>query len=297
LIIDLNGPLSDPFFGAVKQGADAAAGALGIDYQYSATANETNFVPDYSTLIRQAIGRHPSALVIGNFVPSAFDPLIKQAVAAGIPVVVMNTGLESWQADGAIAFVGAPPGSLGEAHGAGAVKAGVRHLLCVNHAPVNPALGQECQGAGAKLAASGGTMTELDIPTADNANPSAVTEDIHGFLASHSDIDGVMTLGSAISTDAIAAVKAAGRFGKVVIGTGDVSTADLQAVKSGDLGWVIDQQGYLQGFDSLQIAAQYVRYKIYPTQTIMTGGVVIDKDNVDAVLAVQTAHPGLRGAA
>ena len=48
-------------------------------------------------------------MVIGNFIPSAFDPLIRQVTSAGIPVVVVNSGLPSYQADGAIGYVGVLP--------------------------------------------------------------------------------------------------------------------------------------------------------------------------------------------
>lgn len=295
LVIMLNGPLSDPFFGSMKQGADAAAKALEVNYQYSAPPNLANFEPEYTTLIRQAIGRHPDAMVVGNFIPSAFDPLIKEATEAGIPVVVVNTGIESWEADGAVTFVGASPPALGEADGEAAQKAGVTNLLCVDHAPVNPALAEQCDAAKKVLAVSGGNVDVLNIPTADSENPSAVTQDIEGYLQSHSDTDGIQTLGSSIAEDARTAITNLGKEEEIVIGGSDVSTASLEAVKNGEMAWLADQQAYLQGFDSLQVAVQYARYKIHPIKPIETG-LIIDKSSVGEVLAVQEANPGLRGA-
>ena len=296
LVIMLNGPLSDPFFGSMKQGADAAAKALGVNYQYVAPPNLNNFEPEYTTLIQQAIGRHPDAMVVGNFIPSAFDSLIKEATSAGIPVVVNNTGLESWEEDGAITFVGASPQQMGESDGEAAGRAGVKNLLCVNHAPVNPALGEQCDAAKKALEADGGTAETLNIPTADSENPSAVTQDIEGFLASHSEVDGIQTLGSSIAEASQAAIRNQGKEGDIIIGGSDVSTASLNSVKNGEMAWLADQQGYLQGYDSLQVAVQYARYKIHPTKPIETGGLMIEKSNVDEVLAVQEANPGLRGA-
>ena len=106
-----------------------------------------------------------------------------------------------------------------------------------------------------------------------------------------------MTQGAAIATDAVTALGNLGKSGTIKVGTMDVSTAVLNDVKNGTLGWVIDQQGYLQGFDSLQIAAQYLRYKLAPTAPVNTGGLIISKSNVYAALAVQKQYPGLRGAA
>jgi simple sugar transport system substrate-binding protein len=296
LIIDLNAPLADPFSGPVKQGADQAAKDLGVNYEYQSTKDLSNFVPEYTALFRQAMGRKPAAIVIGNYVPDAFDPLIKEASGKGIPVVVMNGGLTTWRANNAIGFVGSSPEGDGTAAGKAAVKADVEHLLCVDHAPVNPALGQRCQAAKAELTAAGGTMDVLNIPVSDSTNPSAVTQDVRGYLSSHSQIDGIFTLGAQIATNAIAAVKAVDKAGKIAIGTLGNSTAGLKQVKSGELTWIIDEQPYLQGYYTVHIAAQYARTKMAPTEAIMTGGLIIDKGNVDEVLAVQEKYPGIRGA-
>jgi len=294
LIIDVNGDLANPIFPAVLQGTQAAAKELGINFQYSAPPNEDNFVPDYTALIKEAIARHPAAMVIGDFVPSAVDPLIKEATGAGIPVVVMNTGVNNWQADGALTFVGEDPSAAGEAGGAEAVKAGIHHLLCVNGEPANPYLTQRCHGTAKELAGAGGTMAELDIPLIDANNPVASTQAIQGFLSSHPDIDGVEALSSSLAVETLDALHNLGRTG-VKVGTFDVSTAVLQDIQSGKLYWAVDQQPYLQGFDSLQIAAQYVRYHIVPQSPIITGGRIITKSNADQMLAVQAQYPGLVG--
>ncbi|MER8479292.1 substrate-binding domain-containing protein [Mesorhizobium sp. M1163] len=295
-IIMLNGPLADPYFGAMKQGSDAAAEALGISYQYAAPSDIKNFVPDYTTLINQAIGRKPDAIVIGNFVPSAFDPLIKKASVAGIPVVVVNTGLNTWQEDGAIGFVGFVPEGLGAAAGGASLQAGVRHLLCINHAPVNPTLGVRCKAARERMAAAGGTVDELNIPFADSGNPAAVTQTIQGYLLSHSEIDGVLALGSAIANNAVVAVQKAGKTGKVTIGTVTLSSSVLDAIANGEITYAVDEQPFLQGFYGIAMASQYARYKVHPTAPILTGGLVIDKTNVNDVIAIQKQFPGLRGA-
>jgi simple sugar transport system substrate-binding protein len=280
----------------MKMGADNAAKQLGLDYQYSAAPDETNLGPDYATLLQEAISRHPVAMVVGDFVPTAEDPWIKKATAQGIPVVVVNSGETSWQADGALGFVGEDPYQAGEGAGKAAVEDGIKDLICVDSVPGNPALESRCQGAASAMKAVGGTVTVEDIPSADSTNPAAATEDIQGFVRSHPQADGVLTLGSAYATLALLALKNLGDTAKVKVGTFDVSTANLEAVKSGTLGFLVDQQPFIQGYYSLMMAAQYVAYKVAPTGPIDTGGFIINKTNVDAVLAVQNEYHGLRGA-
>ena len=295
-IIDISGPLSDPFFGAVKLGSDSAAKELGIKYEYSAAANENNLEADYTRLIQAAMGRKPDALVIGDYIPSAFDPLIKNAVAAGIPVVITNSGQSSWRADGAIAFIGEDPTQMGQTAGALEVSAGVHHGLCVDHVPGNPVLEQRCAGYASQIKAGGGDEVFLSIPPTDANNPQAVQQAISGQLSAHPQIDGIFTLGPAIAVDAVAAVKSAGKAGQIKIGTTDLSNQDLSAVKSGDMLFVLDQQPFLQGYYGLQVAVQFLKYKLAPGAPVVTGPFVITQSNVSTILDINRAYGGVRGA-
>lgn len=136
----------------------------------------------------------------------------------------------------------------------------------------------------------------LTIPLADGTNPTAVTQAIKGALQSDKAIDGIFTLGSAIALDALKAVDQVGRTGKVTIGTTDLSNADLEAVQQGKLMFVIDQQPYLQGFDSVEIAVQYIRYGVHPIGPVITGPLLITNANVAEVVEKNKAHRGIRRA-
>src|SRR6478672_5369470 len=71
-IIMGGGPLWDPFFGAMKKGADDAAKDLNVDYQWVTGTDPNNWMADYAKLLKQSASRHPSALVIGNYFPDSF---------------------------------------------------------------------------------------------------------------------------------------------------------------------------------------------------------------------------------
>ena len=295
-VIYLSGPLNMPLTIAFNQGMIAAGKNLGVKVQYSTPANINNFVPDYSTLINRAIARHPSALAIGDFFPSSVDPLIRKAVKAGITVVVVNTGIDTYAANGAIGFVGEVPKATGQAAGKASIAAGVHNLLCVNQSPGNPTITERCSSAIAQMKAKGGGGAVLNIPLTDSSNPVASTQDIQGYLSSHSNIDGIYTNAAETAVDALAAVKNLGKTGKVKVGTSDLSTQVLQNIKSGSMIYAIDQQPYLQGYLPIQIAAMYVRYGLRPTAPIDTGGLVITKANVDHVLEIQKKYPAILGA-
>jgi simple sugar transport system substrate-binding protein len=292
LIIALNLPLSFSFAQSWNVGWRDAARAFGFKYQDEAMPNLTNAVPDYTTLFKEAISRHPSAILMGDFVPSAYDPLIKQAESQGIPVVVYDTGLSNWRTAGAIGFAGYSYPELGRVAGAQEVKHGVKHFVCVNPASDNPNFSQECQAADNAVIRAGGTATTFETVLADAANPSAIQEEVEGFLRSHADTDGVYSASNGIAPGILAALKALGRT-DTTYGTTNISAQILAGIKDGSVAFAVDVQSYLEAFDAFQIAAQYVRYHLVPSAPILTGPVVDDRSNINSLLATQSRHPGV----
>ena len=55
-------------------------------------------------------------------------------------------------------------------------------------------------------------------------------------------------------------------------------------------------QPYLDGYYGLVAAYQYVKYGMLPAGQILTGPLMITKDNVDQVLKISKEYPGVRGA-
>lgn len=295
-IIAVSGPLFDPFFSALKKGIDDGAKAFDVDVQYVTVTDTNNIMADFAHLLQQSVSRHPAAIAVGDFFPDALDPIIRKATAEGIAVVFHNSGLGAWKQDGALGYVGEDATQMGADAGREEAAAGVRHGLCVNQVPGNPALEQRCAGFAAGIQAKGGTAKVLTIPISQGNNPTEVLQAIKGALQSDKTIDGIFTLGSAIAIDAVNAVKQVGRADKITIGTTDLSNADLEAVQNGEILFVIDQQPYLQGFDSIQIAAQYLRYGLHPVNPVITGPLLITKQNVADVLRINKQYLGIRGA-
>lgn len=293
-VIFLGGPLTDPFFGAMKLGSDTAAKELGVDYQYTAPPDFNDIVALYTRLGEAAVARQPDALVIGNFFPDAVEPVIKQAVANKVPVIVYNSGRTTWRDLGAVTFIGEDPSFMGRKGGEAEVKAGVKNGICIDHVPANPVLEQRCKGYTDAITAAGGKAKMITIPYEDTTNDQKLQQAIGGALLADPTIDGVFTLGPTVAINAVAAVKQVGR--EIKIGTTDISTPALEAIKAGDLLFALDQQPFLQGYYGVMIASQYVKYAVAPVSEITTGPFIIDASNVAKVLEVSATYPGLRGA-
>jgi len=130
---------------------------------------------------------------------------------------------------------------MGTVAGQQEASAGVSHGLCVDQVAGNPVLEQRCNGYASVLKAHGGSSVFLALPSGDSSSPEKVQQDIAAALAAHPGVNGIFTLGAPEAVSAVAAVKQAGKAGKITIGTTDLSNADLQAVQTGDLGFVLDQ--------------------------------------------------------
>lgn len=293
-IITVSAPLLDPFFSAWAKGTEAAGADLGITSEFTAPANFDNIVTDFQRLLEAAMER-ADAMVVGDFIPDAFDPLIKQAIDSGIPVVIVNSGEASARELGAIAFVGQDESYTGLRSGEEMISAGVTHGLCIDHVPENPSTTLRCEGFSAAFAAAGLESRTFNLPQTDANNPQAIAQALQGQIASNPGIDGVYTLGSGVAESALQAIEDQGRSDSVALATTDLSTNVLNAIKEGSILFAADQQPYMQGYYGVLIASQYLEYGLQPGAPIRTGPMFVTADNVDAVLKAQEA--GVRGAA
>lgn len=291
----VSGPLEDSFFPPLYQGAQDAAKLLGVDLNYIAI-DEADISASSARTMQAAIAQHPDVIVVGDFITNVVDPLIQQAVAAGIPVYVNQSGQDSWQKVGALGFVGQQPAEAGAVAADQFAKAGSKNVLCVINVPGNPYLQAICDGLATKAKTQGMVSENLELPTADSTDPNKVERDIGAYLTSHPDIDAVYTLNALVGTAAANAVKTVQREGKVAVGTLAASSNVLDQIKNGQVLFTLNEQPYLEGFYGVLMAYHYAKYGLSPIGVVATGPSVINKDNVDKIRAVFDKYPNVIGA-
>lgn len=295
-IIMMSGGFTDGFFGTIKTGGEQAAAQFGVDFQYLTISDHSDVMGNYIRLLEQIISRKPSAIITNDFFPDSFDPMVQEAAAQGIPVIYMSDGINSWQNVGAIAFVGQDPYHTGEVAGQRFVAKGAKHVLCLNHVPGNPSLETTCNGLKDVLTRAGATMQVLNIPIEQSQNPTAIVQAIEGVLQASPDIDAIYTFGPDKAVQAGTAMDEIGLTGKIMLGTSNLSSATLQMLQDGKLDFTLDGQPYLQGFYTVMIAAQYLKYGMLPGANMITGPVVVDKESLGNLAQINSEYPGIRGA-
>jgi simple sugar transport system substrate-binding protein len=290
----VSGPLNDSFFPPLYQGAQDAAKALGVKLNYI-PIDEADIEATSARTMQVAIAQKPDAIVVGDFVTSVVDPYIKQAVAAGIPVYVDQSGQDQWEADGAFGFVGQQGPEVGMVAAERLHNAGAKNILCVINVPGNPYLQAICKGLAGKAKELGITSANLELPTADSTDQGKVSRDIGAYLQSHRDIDGIFTENAAVGTAATAALDAANLTGKVHVGTMEISRVALQQIQNGKIDFLVNEQPYLDGYFGVVFATLYAKYGLAPVGPVATGPSIVDKKNIDKILHVFETYPNVIG--
>jgi len=267
----------DTFWDIIRAGATAAAAKDNITLKYSNNDDPTQ----QAQLIQDAINSHVNGIAVTDPDPQAICPSIQKARAAGIPVVMFNAGVTTWQQCGGMEYFGQDESIAGVAAGKRLATAGAKNVLCVLQAQGQVQLEARCAGVQQGLG-SEGTMSKLYVNGTDS---SAVLSSITAELTRNKSIDAVITLGAPIALIAIQAIAAAHSTTKLY--TFDTNAAEIAKIKSGAVQWAVDQQPYLQGYLSVDSLWLYLTNAnvIGGGQTVLTGPSFIDSSNIAQVAA------------
>jgi len=273
------GIASDAFYLTMKKGAEAEAKKLGnVKVQFTGSAAEFS-PPTQIPFLTAAVARKPDAILIAPTDKSALIAPITRAVDAGIPVVTVDTFITK-----PIAFTNVSTDNL--AGGRAAARALVKAIGGkgeVAGISVNPGISttdQRQQGFEQELKKYPnvkylGTQYCNDDQTKATNLTSAL---LHG----HPNMNGVFAMNVVSGNGVTAAVKAAGRSGKVKLVEFDAGPPQVQALKAGTIDALIAQYPYGIGQMGVQLAYKYVTGKKSGIKKHYgTGSAIITKANVN----------------
>jgi simple sugar transport system substrate-binding protein len=275
IIVVSHGQANDPFWSVAKNGVAQAAKDTGANVEYRAP--ETFDMVAMAQLIDAAVNQEPDGLVVTIPDAAALGSSIKRAVAAGIPVISMNSGSDVYESLGVTLHVGQDEYPAGVAAGKKLAAMGGKKAICVNHEVGNVALDLRCSGFAEGF---GGNATVL--PTSND--PSEIKAKVKAALESDASVDTVLTLGAGTAGEpAVAAIKEIGSSAK--LGSFDLSPGFLQSVVDGDAAFGIDQQQYLQGYLPVLFLVQNARYGLMPGGNVPSGPNLITAEKAAATIA------------
>lgn len=263
----------DTFWDQVRKGAEDAAKKDNVKLEYTADPDGAA----QARLVQQAADKKVDGIAVTLAKPEAMKGNVEKAVAADIPVVALNAGMDAWKDMGVLSFFGQDDGLAGEAAGERLTKEKAGKTLCVIQEQGHVGLEARCAGVAKKFDKS----EKIYVKGTDSAN---VQSTITAKLQKDDEITHVLTLGAPYAMIALKSVKEAGSDAKVA--TFDLNDEALQAIKDGDIIWAVDQQPYVQGYmavDSLWLRATKGA-SMGGGQPVLTGPAFVDKKNVDLLL-------------
>ncbi|MEU5974778.1 sugar ABC transporter substrate-binding protein [Streptomyces sp. NPDC047315] len=259
----------DTFWDIVQKGAQEAAAKDNINFLYS----KNDEGQQQAQLVQAAIDKKVDGLIVTLAKPDAMKDVVKKAAAAGIPVITINSGSAQSKEYGALTHIGQDETVAGEAVGDELDARGKKKALCILHEQGN--VGHEQRCAGAKKTFDG----ELQNLYVDGTNMPDVQASIEAKLQTDPSIDAVVTLGAPFADTAVRAKETA--RSKAEIDTFDLNPKVAAALKAGTLGFAVDQQPYLQGYEAVDLLWLY-RYNadvLGGGKPVLTGPQILTKDD------------------
>ncbi|MEW2416093.1 sugar ABC transporter substrate-binding protein [Streptomyces sp. NPDC046866] len=261
----------DTFWDIVQKGAKEAAAKDNINFVYA----HDDQAQQQAQFVQNAIDQKVDGIVVSLAKPEALKDVVAKAVKAGIPVITVNSGSAQSAQYGALAHIGQDEEIAGEAVGTELARRGRKKAVCVLHEQGNVGHEQRCAGAKKTFAAGGGSMENLYV---EGTNMPSVQAAVQAKLQADPSVDAVLTLGAPFAPTAIKAKEAAGS--KAEVDTFDLNESVARDLKSGGIGFAVDQQPYLQGYEAIDLLWLY-RYNadvLGGGRPVLTGPQIVTAD-------------------
>ncbi|QNP69367.1 sugar ABC transporter substrate-binding protein [Streptomyces roseirectus] len=258
----------DTFWDIVQSGAKQAAVKDNINFLYS----HDDEAQQQAQLVDAAVDKKVDGIIVTLAKPDALKAAVARAKKAGIPVITVNSGSAESKAFGALTHIGQDETVAGEAVGEELNKRGRKRAVCVLHEQGNVGHEQRCAGVAKTFT---GTVQNLYVT---GTNMPDVQSAIEAKLQADTAVDAVVTLGAPYADTAVKAKQSAGS--KAEIDTFDLNAKVAAGLADGSLGFAVDQQPYLQGYEAVDLLWLY-KYNddvLGGGKPVLTGPQIITKD-------------------
>jgi ribose transport system substrate-binding protein len=268
--------LTHQFWLTVKKGAETAGEEFGIDIIWIGPKEETDVIPQIN-IVEDMIGRGVDAIVMAACDQDALIDIIERAQDKGIPVVTIDSGVNS---DVPVSFV-----ATDNVAGAEAAAHELARLIGesgrVGLIPfVKGAATSELREEGFKKGIAqfpNIAIADIQYCQSDVNKAMDVTEDM---LTAHPDMKGLFATNEPAAIGAVQSVEAAGRGGEFKIVAFDASPDEITALERGTIHALIVQNPFKMGY--LGVKSAYDHLQGQPVEKrVDTGVVVITKENLN----------------
>ncbi len=285
------GAESDPFFQAMKVGADAEAKAEGVTLIWQ--GDPAQYSPATQIPIAdQVLAQKPTGLVLIPTDPVALQNTVTKANAAKIPVVNVDTHVNDLSkvvsfitgdnADGGAKAADAMAKAIG-------YKAGGKYEVAVGltsaTATTNVA---RLDGFSKAIAAKYPGITIVD-KAYSQSQPAVANTNVNNWLTKYPNLNGIFAIDGTNADGASAAIQAKGLQGKVALVGYDAYAKNVALIKSGVITALVAQVPAAEAKLAIKTLVEYIKTgKTTTAKNVVIPNFVITKDTSAADLAKYT---------
>jgi len=256
---------SIPFWESNLIAAANAGKALGVNVMQYAPSKADN-MEEQMRILEDLMTKGLDCVVLAPANSIAARGPVSALVKRGIPVVYDNT---LGAGDEYLSFVGVDDFEAGQVIGKGVGErmGGKGKLLILEGVPGQETSDQRVRGIKDYVSKHFPNIRFKSVSAHWQFDEGRkVTEDT---LQSWPDLNGIVSVGGSMSEGAAEAVAAAGRQGKIIVGSVNLSAPTMAALKEGKLAFSVSQGVYEQGYWSVAACVQALNGKPVP-RTIYT---------------------------
>jgi len=272
ILLSTKGPGSgNPFWASVEQGAKDAAAALGVDLVILSPPQESDVMAQVNQLEDQ-IAKGVDGIAVAPTDPSAVAPILDDAIAAGIPVVYIDTnGINE-----GVTFIGTNNyngAKLAADYICGKVPSGSD--VAILQGMITQTTGQHRAEGSHKGLTECGLNIVAELPANwDTAQGMSVMEDI---ITGNPNIKAVFASNDNMALGAWEALEGAGMTDVVLVGF-DANPDAAASVAAGKMSATVAQFSYNMGYMGVENALKLANGESIP-DNIDTGTVLVTAEN------------------
>jgi simple sugar transport system substrate-binding protein len=245
----VNHVTTNSFFTATIYGCQDACALTGSSFQW--TGSNNSIVGEMVSAFNSAIAAKANGIGCCLIDNTAFNSPVDTALSQGIPVIAYNADVSPGTKNNRMAYIGQNNLTAGAAVGEAILKAGVKSGDLVAGIIATPGTGNiqpRIDGAKPILKAAGVNFVEVGTSATEG---SPEYDKISSWYAGNKSVKWMMAVDSGDSNAVAQFIKNESLQGKVGASVWDVGLPVAQAINAGYVTATIDQQAYLQGFDTI----------------------------------------------
>ena len=285
------GAESDPFFQAMKVGAEEEAAALGVDLIWQGDPTNYN-VATQVPIVDNVIAQAPDGLVLIPTDPNGLQASLDKAIAAGIAVANVDTRVSDLSqvvtfitgdnTDGGTKAAEAIAAKIGYTEGESyEVVVGLTSATATTNVA-------RLEGFQAAIEANYPGIEIVDVAYSES-NPQTAASNVDNWLTKYPNLDGIFAIDGTNASGAAAALQAKNLVGKIALVGYDAYPANVELIKSGVFTALIAQDPAEEARQAIRTLVEFIKNGTKPSaRDVVIPNVILDANTSAEDLAKYT---------